>query len=42
MLWKVDPSSTSLLEVMISKTNYINLQDNIETVIPWTTYCLPV
>lgn len=42
MLWKVDPSSTSLLEVMISKPNHINLQDNIETVIPWTTYYLPV
>ena len=42
MLWKMDPTSTSLLEVMISKTNHINLQDNIETVIPWTTYCLPV
>ena len=42
MLWKVDPTSTSLLEVMNSKTNHINLQDNIETVIPWTTYYLPV
>ena len=42
MLWKMDPTSTSLLEVMISKTNNINLQGNIKTVMPWTTYCLPV
>ena len=42
MLWNMDPTSTSLLEVMNSKTNHINLQDNIETVIPWTTYYLPV
>lgn len=42
MLWKVDPTYTSLLEVMNSKTNNINLQDNIKTVMPWTTYCLPV
>lgn len=42
MLWNMDPTSTSLLEVMNSKTNNINLQDNIKTVMPWTTYYLPV